>query len=287
MRLQAVGKRYGMRQPWVVRDVNREVAAGRLIRIEGRNGSGKSTLLRVIAGVLVPTAGRVTGRPRVGYVPERFPPALPFSGHDYLMHLGRAHGLQGPDLAARIQECLARFGATDYAGGTPLRHLSKGTCQKIAIGQALLARPGLLVLDEAWTGLDQAARDELDAVVAERIADGGRVVFVDHDPRRLAGLVSERWLIDRGEVTVAGRPDQAAGAGAERHLPAVRIELSGASPGLASALRDLPGVHSVAEEPEGIVVRSAKAASDAVLRAALARDGTHVRSVRDETAARP
>jgi ABC-type Mn2+/Zn2+ transport system ATPase subunit len=58
MRLEAVGKRYGLRQPWVVRDVTREVAAGRLIRLEGPNGSGKSTLLRVMAGASTPSAGR-------------------------------------------------------------------------------------------------------------------------------------------------------------------------------------------------------------------------------------
>jgi ABC-2 type transport system ATP-binding protein len=277
VRLEAVGKRYGVRQPWVVRDVSIPVTPGRLIRLEGRNGSGKSTLLRVAAGVLAPTAGRVTGRPTVGYVPERFPPALPFSGRDYLMHLGRVHGLRGPALTTRVDEYLARFGAAEYAG-TPLQHLSKGMCQKMAIGQALLARPGLLVLDEAWTGLDQAARDELDAVVAERIADGGRVMFVDHDRRRLAGLVGERWQVGRGGVTVTEGPDPAATGLADQ--PVVAIEFSGASPDLIAALREMPGVRSVTEDPERVFVHSDIGASDAVLRAVLAGTGVHVRSVR-------
>jgi energy-coupling factor transporter ATP-binding protein EcfA2 len=73
MRLESVGKRYGLRQPWVVRSVSLDVLPGRLIRLEGRNGSGKSTLLRVAAGVSLPSKGRVTGRPHTGYVPERFP----------------------------------------------------------------------------------------------------------------------------------------------------------------------------------------------------------------------
>jgi ABC-type multidrug transport system ATPase subunit len=278
MKLEAVGKRYGVRQPWVIRDVSIPVAAGRLIRLEGRNGSGKSTLLRVIARVLAPTAGRVTGRPSAGYVPERFPPALPFSGRDYLIHLGRAHGLRGGALAARVDECLTRFGAAEYAS-TPLHHLSKGMCQKIAIGQALLARPGLLVLDEAWTGLDQAARDELDAVVAERITDGGRVMFVDHDLRRLAGLVNERWQIGRGRVTVAEGPDSEAVAAAEQQ-PLVIIEFSGASPALVEGLRQVPGVRSVTQEPERTLLRADPAASDNVLRAALAAGDVHIRSVR-------
>ena len=75
-------------------------------------------------------------------------------------------------------------------------------CQKVAIAQALLARPGLLVLDEAWTGLDQAARGALDTAVTERLAAGACVLFVDHDPARLARRVDERWRLAGGTVTV-------------------------------------------------------------------------------------
>jgi ABC-2 type transport system ATP-binding protein len=167
MRLESVGKRYGVRQPWVVREVSLDVPAGCLIRLEGRNGSGKSTLLRIAAGVSLPSRGRVTRRPHTGYVPERFPGGLPFSARDYLLHMARIHGLRGASVPRGVDEWLERLGAAAYAG-QPLRNLSKGTCQKVAIAQALLSRPGLLVLDEAWTGLDQAARGALDAAVAER-----------------------------------------------------------------------------------------------------------------------
>ena len=97
--------------------------------------------------------------------------------------------------ARAVDGWLDRLGAAGYAG-QPLRALSKGMCQKVALAQALLARPGLLVLDEAWTGLDQAARGELDAAVTERLADGGAVLFVDHEQARLAGRISERWRLD-------------------------------------------------------------------------------------------
>jgi ABC-2 type transport system ATP-binding protein len=104
VRLISVGKRYGLRQPWIVRDVSQEVAAGRLIRLEGPNGSGKSTLLRLIAGVLVPSAGRVTSRPHAGYVPERFPAALAFSAREHLQHMGRIHGLSPAGARATADE---------------------------------------------------------------------------------------------------------------------------------------------------------------------------------------
>jgi ABC-2 type transport system ATP-binding protein len=223
--LAGVAKRYGLRSPWVVRDVSVEIRPGTLVRFEGRNGTGKSTLLRVIAGVSVPTKGTVTGRPITGYVPERFPPALPFTARDYLMHLGRVHGVPADILPARIDACLDRFGGLEFAG-VPLRNMSKGMCQKVAVVQALLPAAGLLVLDEAWTGLDAEAKDELDAAVAERIAAGGSVVFVDHDPGRLARLAAERWRIERGmAVRVAAdagakpAPSQAAGEGMHvRHV---------------------------------------------------------------------
>src|SRR5260221_12010862 len=74
--------------------------------------------------------------------------------------------------------------------------MSKGMSQKVAVAQALLPGAGLLVLDEAWTGLDAPAKAALDEAVAERLADGGSVVFVDHEPGRLAQLDAERWRLD-------------------------------------------------------------------------------------------
>lgn len=217
MRLEAVGKRYGARQPWVFRDLHADVSSAMLIRLEGRNGSGKSTLLRVAGGVSLPSRGRVTGRPRTGYVPERFPGALPFTG-EYLLHMARVHGLRGAVAASQVDGWLERLGAASYAH-RPLRGLSKGMCQKIAIAQALLPRPGLLVLDEAWTGLDQAARGALDTAVLERIADGGTVMFADHEHARLAGK-GQRVLAPRRQ-----RPGQGAtrGRGGRRSARRIRV----------------------------------------------------------------
>jgi ABC-2 type transport system ATP-binding protein len=276
MRLESVGKRYGLRQPWVVRDVSLDALPGRLIRLEGRNGSGKSTLLRIAAGVALPSKGRVTGRPHTGYVPERFPGGLPFPARDYLLHMARVHGLRGASGEQHVDQWLERLGAAGYAD-QPLRTLSKGMCQKVAITQALLSRPGLLVLDEAWTGLDQAARGALDAAAMERVADGGTVMFVDHQQDRLADQISERWQLGGGgQVRVApgGGTTPLATAGGT----AVVIELSGLERESAARLSSVPGVLSC----DGERLRVTASASDDVLRQVLSWDGVHVAAVRTE-----
>ena len=285
MRLEAVGKRYGVRQPWVVRDVSLDVAAGRLIRVEGPNGSGKSTLLRVAAGVTVASRGRVSGRPHTGYVPERFPGGLPFSGQEYLLHMARVHGLRGDAGRRRVDEWLERLGAAGYAAA-PLRALSKGMCQKIAIAQALLSRPGLLVLDEAWTGLDVSARGALDDAVAERVAGGGAVLFVDHDPARLAGRADERWRLGGdGRVAVTaglggGAVDRGAAGRQGTGDGAVMIELAGVQAVGLVRLAEMPGVlSSSGAAPGRVLLRVAARQSDAVLRRVLTWDGVHVAGV--------
>ncbi|MFD3584290.1 ATP-binding cassette domain-containing protein [Streptomyces sp. NPDC058683] len=202
LELARVGRRYGIRGPWVLRGVDLTITPGTLTRVEGANGTGKSTLLRLIAGIDTPTEGRITGRPRTAYVPERFPSALPFTPSGYLTHLGTVHGLSRRSAAARAADWLERFGAAAYAA-TPMAQLSKGTSQKVAVAQALLADPRLLVLDEAWTGLDAEARAELERAVAERTAAGGAVVFVDHDPRRLAGAPDATYQVVDGTLKAA------------------------------------------------------------------------------------
>ncbi|MEU9882355.1 ABC transporter ATP-binding protein [Streptomyces phaeochromogenes] len=257
--LEGVGRRYGLGgAPWVLRGVDLTLAPGTLTRIEGANGTGKSTLLRLLAGIDAPTEGRITGRPRTAYVPERFPAALPFTAAGYLIHLGSVHGLSRGEAARAAVEWLERLGAAEYAR-TPMSELSKGSSQKVAVAQALLAEPELLVLDEAWTGLDTAARTELERAVLERRAAGGTVVFVDHDPRRLAGAPDVTYAVVDGNVrTVTGSsvPREEAYVvvevqgppGAEPPVEATRLAVSVEEPGPGSGpgrLRlTVPATHS-------------------------------------------
>lgn len=269
--LRGVGRRYGLRGPWVLRGLDLDLPPHTLVRIEGVNGVGKSTLLRLLAGIDAPTEGQVAGRPRTAYVPERFPAALPFTAAGYLVHMGRVHGLSTADAAARAQAWLERFGAAGHAG-TPLGELSKGTSQKVAVAQALLAEPDLLVLDEAWTGLDTAARGELDRAVAERVADGATVVFVDHDPRRLAGAAPAAYRLEEQTLTPVATAPADPG-------PRVRIEATGgrAPAHLPPGLPGAPEVERDAGNPAVIRFTTTAAHSDPLLHALLtARPPWHI-----------
>ncbi|MFJ8740467.1 ATP-binding cassette domain-containing protein [Embleya sp. NPDC127516] len=271
MHLTGVGKRYALRGPWVLRAVDLHLPRGGLVRVEGANGSGKSTLLRVLAGVCEPTTGSVTERGSAAYVPERFPPELPLTALRYLTHLGRLHGLTGRESRRRAQEWAERL---DFADKTraPLRGLSKGTCQKVAVAQAFMAEPDLLVLDEAWTGLDGRSRDVLDGCVVERVEAGATVVFVDHDPRRLADEVTDTYRVESGAVTPAISA-----------VNAIRVVIDIDS-GHRPELDRLPGDPDREETRPGVLrLHTTTAHSDALLRHLLTSvPGVGVRSVRRE-----
>ncbi|WP_416967696.1 ABC transporter ATP-binding protein [Streptomyces sp. 4F14] len=275
LRLDQVGRRFGPRGPWVLRGIGLDLPPGTLTRVEGANGTGESTLLRLLARLDAPTEGRVSGKPRTAYVPERFPAALPFTPVSYLTHLGAVHGLARGRAAVVAGEWLERFGAAGFAR-TPMGRLSKGSSQKVAVAQAFVAEPELLVLDEAWTGLDAGARGELERAVAERTAGGGAVVFVDHDPRRLAGVADAVYAVRDGGLQ--RRTEEAA----EVDGPCAVVEVRGAE---GAALPGEVALRALSAVEEGGVwrVRVPVAYSDVVLRELLGdRPPWHVESVRKE-----
>src|SRR5437868_7304884 len=177
--LQKVSKRYRRDRPVLI-DVDFQTLPGAVQAVTGGNGSGKSTLLRVLAGVTRPTSGTRSGDPGViGYVPDRFPANTRLSARSYLAHMARIKGLSSAHATSRTTELLSRL---ELAGGpgTPIRDLSKGNAQKVAVAQALLVPPRLLILDEPWSGLDSSAHGVLTELIAEVATAGGTVVFTDH-----------------------------------------------------------------------------------------------------------
>jgi ABC-type multidrug transport system ATPase subunit len=188
----------------VLDKIDLDLAPGEVVAITGGNGSGKSTLLRLLAGVARPTSGTVSGRPReVGYVPEYFPDDDSMSALSYLTHMGRLRGLTTKDSAGRAGRLLDRF-ALSGGRNTPLRRLSNGNLQKVAIAQAVVVRPRLFVLDEAWAGLDALAHGVLAELIEEVAGADGTVVYTDH--RQTVGATRVMQVVNGSLIELDAEP---------------------------------------------------------------------------------
>jgi ABC-type multidrug transport system ATPase subunit len=137
----------------------------------------------------------------VNDVPDRFPPDERMSAHGYLTHMGRVDGLRNAAASRRAEELLERLA---LVGGvdTALRTLSKGNAQKVALAQALMIPPDLLVLDEPWSGLDSSAHGVLAEIMSETTRAGGTVAFTDHRESVVQANATRIYRVAGGQVTL-------------------------------------------------------------------------------------
>jgi ABC-2 type transport system ATP-binding protein len=161
--VERLTKYYGVRR--ALSDVSFDVRPGEVMGLLGPNGSGKSTILRILTGYLQPSSGRaqicgfdvvsqsLQARQCVGYVPEDVSLYPQMRVHEFLTFMGRLRGLEGARCERAIEAVIERLSFGHYRNQL-IGKLSRGYRQRVAIAQALLGRPKLLVLDEPTNGLD-------------------------------------------------------------------------------------------------------------------------------------
>jgi heme exporter protein A len=183
--LRGLTRRFGERT--VLRDVTATVPAGATLAVLGRNGAGKSTLLRILATLLRPHAGEVLvfGEPlprrafavrgQLGLLAHEPLLYTDLSGRENLGYHARLHGID----QARVEQLLHETGMHDYADD-PVRLLSRGMVQRLAVCRAVLHRPRLLLLDEPRANLDPGAVALLEPLIGR--ASGATRVITSHDP---------------------------------------------------------------------------------------------------------
>ena len=220
-----------------LRGVSFGIERGEVLGLVGPNRAGKSTLVKILLGLCHPSAGRVLrlGRPladrstlaRVGFMHENqaFPRYLTAAA--LLEFYGDMSWVPPPTLKHRVTALLDRVGLADRARD-PIARFSKGMIQRLALAQALLGDPDLLVLDEPMEGLDLNARLLLREIVAEQRRAGKSVLIVSHALDEVAqvcdrvAVLVEGRLAHHGPVaSLLGDPDTGRERSLERALRAV------------------------------------------------------------------
>lgn len=217
--------------------------AGSVTALVGPNGAGKTTLLRCLAGLDAAHGGRILldgidvgadprrAHQRLGFLPDHFGLYGELSARRCLLHAGASHGLSGALLEQRLTEVSTRVGLLDkleqLAGS-----LSRGQRQRLALAQAILHRPKVLLLDEPASGLDPEARAGLADLMRALAADGMCLVVSSHILAELETYCTGMLVLSHGRVLEHRRAAPAAGAAdaaPERPLRVLRIRLARAA----------------------------------------------------------
>jgi len=217
--LRKVTKRYGPHL--AVRDVTLSVAEGEVLGLLGPNGSGKTTLLRMLTGAHTPTSGQLTvagfdsvrqpleARRRVGYVPESHPLYDHMRVRELLSFMAALRGVERRAIPGAVGEVAESLAVKDVLE-VPIRHLSRGYRQRVAIAQALVHRPPVLVLDEPTNGLDPRQIIETRNLI-RGLAGRCTVIMSSHILSEIARTVDRVAILLRGGLltvrSMAETPD--------------------------------------------------------------------------------
>ena len=207
--------RYGERT--ALRDVNFEVAKGEIFGLLGPNGGGKSTLFRILSTMMAPSEGRaVIGgcdvvrdraavRRQVGVVFQTQSLDKALTVEENLRAQGHLHGLSGALLRERMEHAMTQLGLEDRRKDV-VETLSGGLRRRLEIAKALLHRPPVLLMDEASTGLDPAARRDLTRHI-ERLRDqeGVTILLTTHVLEE-ADRCNRLALLHQGQIVTEGSP---------------------------------------------------------------------------------
>jgi len=213
--VQNLTHRYGDRV--ALSNISFAVKPGEIFGLLGPNGGGKSTLFRILSTMMVPSEGRVTlagvdverepaqVRRKVGVVFQTQSLDKALTVEENLRAQGHLHGLSGKLLSERMADAMERLGLADRRKDI-VETLSGGLRRRVEIAKALLHRPQVLLMDEASTGLDPAARRDLSRhVEALRDRDGVTILLTSHileEADRCDRLV----LLHQGKIVAQGSP---------------------------------------------------------------------------------
>jgi ABC-2 type transport system ATP-binding protein len=245
-----------------VDNLNLSVIQGETYSIVGPNGSGKTTTLKILLGLLFPTEGATTifgksiadisVRERIGFLPEDAYLYDCFNGEELLDFYAGLFGYPRQRRRQLTEELLSLVGMQANRK-VPFRECSKGMRQRLALAQALVNDPELLILDEPTSGLDPAGRHQMTRLILELKRRGKTILLCSHFLAEVEEVCDRVGIMYRGRLVAEGGLAELAGEPDE-----VVITTSGLDGSQAARVAELPGVLNV----DGGTVRLGAAAGD-------------------------
>ncbi|TDC27033.1 alpha/beta fold hydrolase [Streptomyces sp. 8K308] len=260
LRIEGLTKRYaGAGDRYAVRDLSFQVRRGQVLGLLGPNGAGKTTTLRMLMGLISPDAGEI----RIfGHLVRPGAPVLSrvgafVEGAGFLPHLsGRANlelywaATGRPAADAHLDEALEIAGLGP-AVERAVRTYSQGMRQRLAIAQAMLGLPELLILDEPTNGLDPPQIRAMRDVMTGYAAEGRTVIVSSHLLAEVEQTCTHLVVMDGGRLVRSGPVSEITGSG-DTLLVGIDIEATDA---VLERVAALPGVVSVGRAETGLLVR--------------------------------
>ncbi|GAB6992127.1 ABC transporter ATP-binding protein [Paenibacillus pini] len=254
LKLEHVFKQYG--EKTAVNKVSLKVGEGEIYGLLGANGAGKTTTMRMVLGLIYPDGGDILyhGKPyhkeltqQMGYLPEErgLYPKVKIS--DQIIYLARLRGMSYQDADKSLRYWLDRFEVPEYYNKR-IEELSKGNQQKMGFIAAIVHKPQILILDEAFSGLDPVNVELLKATVKELRDEGTSILFSTHRMEHVEELCREIAILHRGNTIVQGKIKEI-----KNRYPREEVILY--TSGQINGLESIPGVSSVENVEQGYHIR--------------------------------
>ncbi len=235
-------------------ELNLTVEKGDCVGLLGPNGAGKTTTIKILTGLLKPTSGKayirgidVTKNPEraligVGALIETPELYGEFTPREILSYLGKLRGMNGSELSEAIENSLRLVKMLEWID-TPISKFSRGMKQRVAIAQAILHDPEIIILDEPSLGLDPRGMAEIREVIIELNRNGKTILVASHLLYEVQQMCNKVALINRGKLVLYDNIDAL-----DKMLKGLTLRvklLEKVNEGVISRIMELEGVENV------------------------------------------
>lgn len=216
VKVEHVSHRYSVQ--WAIKDISFEIPENGIYGLLGSNGAGKSTLMNILCGVLRQTKGNVfikgintrdsiiKAKEFIGFMPQQPPVYEDFTIEEYLSYAADLRHVPGNKVKSAVEEVLDLCNITHFRKRL-IKNLSGGYQQRVAIAQALVHKPALVILDEPTNGLDPNQILEIRHLI-KNIARERTVILSTHILREVQAVCDHILMIEQGELVFSGTIQQ-------------------------------------------------------------------------------